>query len=77
LNLALLKGASIVGVFWGSWMAREPSESQQNFRELIQAIDSGVFEPMVTEVYALDDFQKAFKCISERRAKGKVVLSMA
>jgi len=76
LNLALLKGASLVGVFWGSWMARDPLASKQNFEELVEMVDTGSFSPLVSEVYSMHDFQKAFACISERRAKGKVVLSM-
>ena len=76
LNLALLKGASLIGVFWGSWMARDPKASEQNFNELIGMVDDGLFSPLVSEVYSIDDFQKAFACISERRARGKVVLSM-
>lgn len=75
LNLALLKGASLVGVFWGAWAARFPMESRQNFDELIKMIDGGKFSPLVTEVYALDDYKAAFASISERRAKGKVILS--
>ena len=75
LNLALLKGASLVGVFWGAWAARSPAESLKNFDELIEMIDSGKFSPLVTEVYSLDDYQAAFASISERRAKGKVILS--
>jgi len=77
LNLALLKGASMVGVFWGAWAARFPLESRQNFQELIDMVDSGTFSPLVTEVYPLDDYKAAFASITERRAKGKVILSMA
>ena len=77
LNLALLKGASMVGVFWGAWMTREPIESQKNFKELIGMTDTGKFTPLVTEVFALDDHGSAFGSIAERRAKGKVILSMA
>ena len=77
LNLALLKGASMIGVFWGSWMARQPQEAMQNFKELIDMIDGGQFSPLVTEVYDLEDYQSALASISERRAKGKVILSMA
>lgn len=76
LNLMLLKGASLVGVFWGSWAARFPMESRKNFDELIEMIDGGKFSPLVTEVYALDDYKAAFASISERRAKGKVILSL-
>lgn len=77
LNLALLKGASMVGVFWGAWMKREPIESLKNFKELIGMIDTGTFNPLVTEVFSLDDHGSAFGSIAERRAKGKVILSMA
>ena len=76
LNLMLLKGASLVGVFWGAWAARFPMESRKNFDELIEMIDGGKFSPLVTEVYALDDYKAAFASISERRAKGKVILSL-
>lgn len=77
LNLCLLKGASLMGVFWGTWAAKFPAHSHQNFQELIQMIDSGKFSPQVTEVYPLDDYKAAFASIAERRARGKVILSMA
>ena len=76
LNLAVLKGASLVGVFWGSWSAREPNESQNNFSELIKMVDDKKFIPLVTEIFKLEDHASAFACIEERRAKGKVILSM-
>ena len=75
LNLCLLKGASLVGVFWGAWVARNPMESRKNFDELIEMIDGGQFSPLVTEVYPLSDYKAAFASITERRAKGKVILS--
>lgn len=75
LNLALLKGASMIGVFWGAWVARAPMESRNNFDELIAMVDNGEFTPLVTEVYPLNDFKAAFASITERRAKGKVILS--
>lgn len=76
LNLALLKGAAIIGVFWGAWSMRDPVESQNNFKELVEMIDDGVFSPLVPQVYPLHDFTAAFESIAERRAKGKAVLSM-
>ncbi len=75
LNLCLLKGASLVGVFWGAWVARNPMESRKNFDEIIEMIDGGQFSPLVTEVYPLSDYKAAFASITERRAKGKVILS--
>jgi NADPH2:quinone reductase len=77
LNLPLLKGASMVGVFWGAWSARDPLASQQNFKELVEMIDGGQFTPLVTEVYPLKSHSSAFGSIAERRAKGKVILSMS
>jgi NADPH2:quinone reductase len=76
LNLALLKGASLVGVFWGSWAGRDPAASKKNFTALVEMVDQEKFSPLVTEVYPLDEFSDAFECISRRRARGKVVLSM-
>ncbi len=77
LNLALLKGASLVGVFWGSWANSYPKESQQNFYELVEMIDTGKLELAVSDVYPLADYSAALRCLSERRAKGKVILSMS
>jgi NADPH2:quinone reductase len=76
LNLALLKGASMVVVFWGAWSMRDPIASQTNFDQLIEMIDDGAFSPLVSQVYPLADFADAFASIAERRAKGKVILSM-
>ncbi len=75
LNLPLLKGVSIVGVFWGSWATRDPEASHQNFRELFEMVDDGRIEPEATEVYDLADYEEAFRVIAERRARGKLVLT--
>lgn len=77
LNLTLLKGAQIVGVFWGSWLQREPAESRRNFVELLGMFGEGKLRPLVTSVYAFEDYVNAFACLTERRAKGKVVLKIA
>jgi NADPH2:quinone reductase len=76
LNLPLLKCASVIGVFWGSWIKRDPQAGTANFDELAEMLNSGRLELLVTEVYPLDDFLDAFRAIDERRARGKVVLSM-
>jgi NADPH2:quinone reductase len=75
-NLALLKEASIIGVWWGTWAARNPKESLQNMAELAAMIDEGRLTPRVTERYPLEQFTDAFAAITARRAKGKVVLTM-
>ncbi len=75
-NIALLKEASIVGVWWGTWAARNPALQIQNMQELAVLIGKGVLTPRVTESYDLDDFVQAFAAITERRARGKVILKI-
>jgi NADPH2:quinone reductase len=76
LNLALLKGVSIVGVFWGSWFGKDPAASTENFRELFAMVAAGRLRPRVTDVYPLEEYEAAFDALTGRRARGKVVLTM-
>lgn len=75
-NIALLKEASIVGVWWGTWAAKNPDLQMQNMLELAGLKEAGRIDPRITESYALDDYLEAFRAITERRARGKVVLRM-
>ena len=75
-NIALLKEASIIGVWWGTWATKNPQLQTQNMLEMAQLIKVGTLRPRVTESYALDDYVDAFKAITERRARGKVILRM-
>ena len=74
LNLPLLKGLHIIGVFWGSWIGRDPSASQRNYEELFEMVAGGAIVLPPVEVYALEDHASAFAALQERRTKGKVVL---
>ncbi len=76
-NIALLKEASIIGVWWGTWATKNPKLQRQNMLELGELLHQGKLEPRVTASYALDDYVAAFKAITERRALGKVTLRMA
>ena len=76
LNIALLKEASIIGVWWGTWAAKNPMVQVQNVQEMAEMIAAGKLTPRVTESYSLDDYVEAFKAITERRARGKVILRM-
>lgn len=76
INIALLKEASVIGVWWGTWAARNPGDSLQNMAELAALVEAGELKPRITERYALADFAQAFAVITERRARGKVVLTM-
>jgi NADPH2:quinone reductase len=74
-NIALLKEASIIGVWWGTWSSHNPGDSLQNMMELAAMVSQGKLNPRVTESYPLDQFVDAFAAITERRARGKVVLT--
>jgi NADPH2:quinone reductase len=74
LNLPLLKGCSIVGVFWGSFTQRERDLQRRNAAELWQMFESGQLKPVVGEMHALEDYAAAFESLAGRRALGKVVL---
>ena len=74
-NIALLKEASIIGVWWGTWGNHCPDDSLQNMMELTAMVDDGKLNPRVTESYPLANFKDAFAALTERRAKGKVVLT--
>ena len=73
-NIALLKEASIVGVWWGTWAMKNPKLQIRNMQELATMIKAGKLTPRVTESYSLDDYSEAFSAITERRARGKVIL---
>jgi NADPH2:quinone reductase len=75
-NIALLKEASIIGVWWGPWAARHPADSMQNMKELAVMLTKGELTPRVTEVYPLEQFANAFASLSNRKAKGKVILTL-
>lgn len=75
-NLMLLKGCSVVGVFWGSFTQREPEASAQNMMELMKLYAEGKIDPKISEVFEFEDYAKALGALSERRATGKVVLKV-
>jgi NADPH2:quinone reductase len=74
LNLALLKGASIVGVFWGQHMQREPELAATGFRQIFSWIEAGRLRPHVTRRYTLDQASQALDDMSNRRVSGKIVI---
>jgi NADPH2:quinone reductase len=76
INLTLLKGCSIVGVFWGAFLAHEPEVQMSNVAELWQMFENGSLSPVVTDVYPLEQYARAFNCLANRQARGKVILDM-
>ena len=75
LNLALLKGASVVGVFWGDFARREPARFAQSVAQLARWYDEGRLKPHVDETLPLTSAREALKRMAERKVKGKLVLT--
>ena len=76
LNLPLLKGCDIVGVFWGTAVARDPKGHQQNVRELLDLYSAGKIKPYVSEHYPLARAGEAISHLASRKAMGKVVVTV-
>ena len=76
LNLTLLKSSSIVGVFWGASVAREPDLHKQNTRELFALYAKGAIRPRISQRYALKDGGQAIRALMDRKATGKLVVVM-
>ena len=74
LNLALLKGASIVGVFWGDFVVREPDLHIANMEELYAMHADGRLKPHISARYELADAAGAIRAMFERQVTGKVVV---
>jgi NADPH:quinone reductase len=74
LNLALLKGASIVGVFWGQHIQREPGLASAALQQIFGWIKDGRVRPHVTKRYALEQTAAALNDMASRRVSGKIVI---
>jgi NADPH2:quinone reductase len=74
LNLTLLKSCSIVGVFWGAAVARDPKGHAQNVRELMELYAAGKIRPHVSERFPLEKAGDAIAHLASRKAMGKVVV---
>ncbi|NLP64100.1 NADPH:quinone oxidoreductase family protein [Paraburkholderia sacchari] len=74
LNLTLLKGASIVGVFWGDFARREPQRNAAAFAQMVGWIGEGKLKPYVSKRYALADTAQALKDMASRKVTGKIVI---
>lgn len=74
LNLTLLKGCSIVGVFWGDYVRREPKSNARDLRELVGMMQAGTIRPLVSARYPFAEAADALNAVMQRRVTGKIVL---
>lgn len=74
LNLALLKGCQIVGVFWGAFVAREPERNRTNAEAILDHVAAGRLAPHVDTVHSFAEAPDAFARMERREVMGKIVL---
>ncbi|MFM7343163.1 MAG: NADPH:quinone oxidoreductase family protein, partial [Betaproteobacteria bacterium] len=74
LNLVLLKGCALIGVFWGDFIRREPKAAQQDLTDLVAWLKQGRIKPLISGRYALAEGAQAILELSQRRARGKLVV---
>ena len=76
LNLTLLKGCQIVGVFWGAWTGLDPSGNVANFKEIFNLHVNGKIAPEVSDKFSLINAADAISHLQNRKAKGKVIIQI-
>ncbi|MBT8184043.1 MAG: NADPH:quinone oxidoreductase family protein [Eudoraea sp.] len=76
LNLPLLKGASIVGVFWGGFAMGNPRANMENTLTLMQWYKEGKLRPHIHKKYSLKDTSKALEVMMQRKVKGKLIVEI-
>jgi NADPH2:quinone reductase len=74
INLTLLKGASLVGVFWGTFTGLESEANQKNIAEINQLLSEGKIKPLISKEVPMENAVDAIKMIGNRGVIGKVVL---
>ncbi len=76
LNLTLLKSVSVIGVFWGTAVARDPQAHAANMAELMQLYAEGKIKPCVSRTFPLERAHEAIQALSDRTAVGKIVVKV-
>jgi NADPH:quinone reductase len=74
LNLTLLKGCDVAGVFWGAFASREPERFRAGLAQLMELYSRGLLRPEISEIFPLARGGDAIAALAERRAKGKLVV---
>lgn len=74
LNLNLVKGNSIVGVFWGRFAAEEPELSKANNQKIVDMVGRGDLSPEIQETFDLDHAREAFQRVADRKVIGRVIV---
>jgi NADPH:quinone reductase len=75
LNLSLVKGNAVVGVFWGRFNIEEPEKSAANNQTIIDWVEEGLLQPLVQKTFSLDEAVDAFRWVADRNVIGRVVIT--
>ncbi|MBD8877296.1 NADPH:quinone oxidoreductase family protein [Roseibium polysiphoniae] len=75
LNLVMLKGCDVQGVFWGEAVVRDPEGHRENMAQLLDWVADGTLKPHVHAVYPLEEIATALTEIAERKVQGKIILT--
>jgi len=65
-----------MGVWWGTWLVKHPEESGQNMKDLFRMVAKGALTPRVTKSWPLENYAEAFASLTNRTARGKVILTL-
>jgi NADPH2:quinone reductase len=75
LNLNLVKGNSVIGVFWGRFNIEEPERSAANNQVIMDWVAEGKLRPLVQQAFPLDQAVQAIRWVAERKVIGRVVIT--
>lgn len=75
LNLTLVKGNSIVGVFWGRHLMEQPDENAENFRQVMDWVADGTLQPLIQKKFSLEEAAEALRWVADRNAVGRVLVN--
>ncbi|MBO0346614.1 NADPH:quinone oxidoreductase family protein [Roseibium sp. CAU 1637] len=76
LNIVMLKGCDVRGVFWGESIVRDPDGHRENMEQILSWVEEGRLKPHIHATYPLEQIPAALQEISDRKARGKVILTM-
>ena len=74
-NIALLKNASLVGVYWGAYFQHDPAVIRRSFAELLPMVAAGEIKPRIHKTFPLSDAAAALRELMDRRVMGKALLT--
>jgi NADPH2:quinone reductase len=75
LNLPLVKGNSIVGVFWGRFAMEESEKHHDNLETIVGWVEDGTLQPLIQKMFSLDDGVEAMRWVADRKAIGRVIIN--